>query len=50
MEGDVVWSLKWPLIYQRTITKAFKKYLDNIMKTFLNDFKVYSDMDSQSST
>jgi hypothetical protein len=29
-----------PLTYQRVITKAFKEYLDNFMKIFLDDFIV----------
>jgi hypothetical protein len=33
--------------YQRAIIKAFKKYLDNFMKTFLDDFRVYNDMESR---
>jgi hypothetical protein len=32
--------------YQRVVTKAFREYLDNFMKTFLDDFAVYSDMES----
>jgi len=32
--------------YQKTITKAFKEYLDNFMKIFLDDFIVYNDMES----
>ncbi len=35
-----------PSTYQRAITKAFKEYLDNFMKIFLNDFTMYSDMES----
>ncbi len=33
-----------PPTYQRDITKTFKKYLDNFMKIFLDDFIMYSDM------
>jgi hypothetical protein len=36
-----------PLTYQRAITKAFKEYLENFMKIFLDDFTMYSDMESQ---
>jgi hypothetical protein len=32
--------------YHRAITKTFKKYLDNFMKIFLDDFTMYSDMES----
>jgi hypothetical protein len=35
-----------PPTYQRTMTKAFKEYLDNFMKIYMNDFMVYSDMES----
>jgi hypothetical protein len=35
-----------PLTYQRIVTKTFRKYLDNLMKIFLDDFIVYSDMDN----
>jgi hypothetical protein len=31
---------------QRVITKIFREYLDNFMKIFLDDFIVYSDMES----
>jgi hypothetical protein len=41
MEGDVVWSLKWIVV-----TKTFREYLDSFIKIFLNDFTVYSDMES----
>jgi hypothetical protein len=36
-----------PPKYQRVVTKTYKKYLDNFMKIFVDDFIVYSDMDSQ---
>jgi hypothetical protein len=29
-----------PPIYHKVVTKAFKKYLDNFMKIFLDDFIV----------
>jgi hypothetical protein len=32
--------------YQKAITKAFIEYLDNFMKIFLEDFIMYSDMES----
>jgi hypothetical protein len=35
-----------PPTYQRAVTKAFKKYLNNFMKMCLDDFKMYSDMES----
>ncbi len=35
-----------PPTYQKVVTKAFKKYLDNFMKIFLDDFTLYSDMES----
>ena len=30
-----------PIIYQRTVNKAFKEDLNKFMKSFLNDFSVY---------
>jgi hypothetical protein len=35
-----------PPTYQKVVTKTFRKYLDNFMKIFLNDFTIYSDMES----
>jgi hypothetical protein len=35
-----------PPTFQRTMTKAFKEYLDNVMKKFLDNFIIYSDMES----
>jgi len=35
-----------PPTYQKAMTKIFKEYLDNFMKIFLNDFIMYSDMES----
>jgi hypothetical protein len=35
-----------PSTYHRVVTKTFRKYLDNFMKIFLDDFIVYSDMES----
>jgi len=35
-----------PLTYQKIVTNAFKKYLDNFMKTFLDDFTMCNDMKS----
>jgi hypothetical protein len=35
-----------PPTYQRTVTKTFREYLDNFMKIFLDDFIVYSDIES----
>jgi hypothetical protein len=35
-----------PPTYQKSMTKTFKKYLDNFMKIFPNDFTVYSDRES----
>jgi hypothetical protein len=32
--------------FQRIINRAFKEYLNQFMKIFLDDFMVYSDMDS----
>jgi hypothetical protein len=35
-----------PPTYQKLVTKTFREYLDNFMKIFLDDFIVYSDMES----
>ncbi len=35
-----------PPTYQRAMTKAFREYLDNFMKIFLDDFMVYNDMEN----
>jgi hypothetical protein len=35
-----------PPTYHRAVTKTFKKYLDNFMKIFMDDFMVYNDMES----
>jgi hypothetical protein len=34
-----------PPTFHRTMTKAFREYLDNVMKIFLDNFIVYSDME-----
>jgi hypothetical protein len=50
--GAFIWTLmpfgvkSGPLTYQKIVTKTFKDYLDNFMKIFLDDFIVYSDMES----
>jgi hypothetical protein len=35
-----------PPTYHRVVSKTFKDYLDKFMKFFLDDFIVYSDMDT----
>jgi hypothetical protein len=35
-----------PPTYQRAMTKAFKEYLDSFMKILMDDFIMYSDMES----
>jgi hypothetical protein len=35
-----------PPTFQRIINKTFKKYVDQFMKIFLDDFTIYSDMES----
>jgi hypothetical protein len=50
MEGDVIGVKNGPPTYQRVVIKTFRKYLNSFMKIFLDDFKVYNDMDNQSST
>jgi hypothetical protein len=46
--GAFIWKVMsfGPPIYQKDITKAFKEYLDNFMKIFLDDFIMYSDMEN----
>jgi hypothetical protein len=36
-----------PPTYQRMVSKAFKDYLDEFMKLFLDDFMVFCDLDTQ---
>ncbi len=35
-----------PPTFKRTISKTFRKYLDQFMKIFINDVMIYIDMDS----
>ncbi len=35
-----------PPTFQKVIRKTLKEYLDQFMKIFLDDFKVYSDMEN----
>ncbi len=35
-----------PPTYQRVVSKVFKDYLDDFMKIFLDDFMVFSDLDT----
>jgi hypothetical protein len=50
--GGFVWMVmpfgvkNGPPTFQRTIRKAFREYLDQFMKIFLDDLIVYSDMES----
>jgi len=46
MEGDTIWSEKWTSNISKVITETFKKYLDNFIKIFLDDFIMYSNMES----
>jgi hypothetical protein len=46
MEDDAIWSLKWTSNISRAITKTLRKYLDNFMNIFLDDFTLYSVMES----
>jgi hypothetical protein len=39
-----------PPTYQRVVTKAFREYLDSFMKIFMDDFIVYSDIESFAKT
>jgi hypothetical protein len=36
---------KEPPTYQKIVNRDFKKYLDQFMKIFMDDFTVYNDMD-----
>jgi len=36
-----------PPTYERVVTKTFKEYLDSFMKIFLDDFIMYSNMESR---
>jgi hypothetical protein len=49
--GAFIWKVMFgvkngPPTYQRVVTKTFREYLDSFMKIFLDDFIVYSGMDS----
>jgi hypothetical protein len=50
--GAFVWMVmpfgvkNGPPIFQRVVSRAFREYLDQFMKIFLDDFIVYSDMES----
>jgi hypothetical protein len=50
--GAFIWKVmsfgvkNGPPTYQRVVTKTFRKYLDNFMKIFLDDFMMYNDMES----
>jgi hypothetical protein len=46
--GAFIWKvvLFGPPTYKKAITKTLKEYLDNFMKIFLDDFTMYSDMES----
>jgi hypothetical protein len=35
-----------PPTFQKVVSRAFKEYLDQFMNIFLDDFIVYSDMES----
>jgi hypothetical protein len=35
-----------PLTFQQAMTKTFRKYVDIFMKIFMDDFIVYSDMET----
>ncbi len=51
--GAFIWKVmlfrvkNGPPTYEKVVTKAFKKKLDNFMKIFLDDFIVYNDMENQ---
>jgi hypothetical protein len=33
-------------IYEKVVSRAFRNYLDKLMKIFLDDFTIYNDMDT----
>jgi hypothetical protein len=51
-QGAFIWKVmlfeikNGPPTYQTLMTKTLKNYSDNFMKIFLDDFTVYSDMES----
>ncbi len=47
LEGNVYWLMKnGPPTFHKIVTKAFKEYLDNFIKTFIDYFIVYNDIDT----
>jgi hypothetical protein len=50
--GAFIWKVmpfgvkNGPPTYHRIVTQTFRKYLDSFMKIFLDDFIIYSDMES----
>jgi hypothetical protein len=50
--GAFIWKVmlfgmkNGPLTFQKAITKAFKEYLDNFMKIFLDDLTMFNDIES----
>jgi hypothetical protein len=44
--GYAIWAQKCAPTYQRVMNKSFKNYLDDFMKLFLDDFTIFSDLDT----
>ncbi len=44
LESDVIWSEEWTSDILKNNHKSIQKYLDIFMNFFLDDFIVYSDM------
>jgi hypothetical protein len=44
MGCDAFWGKKWTPTYERVITRVVREYINVFMKTFLDDFIVFSDM------
>jgi len=46
LDGDAIWCRKWATNFPGVVSRTFKKYLDQFMKIFLDDFIVYNDMEN----
>jgi len=46
LDGDVIWCKKWANFRETNFSKTFKNYLNQFMKIFLDDFTIYSDIES----
>jgi cleavage and polyadenylation specificity factor subunit 1 len=46
LDGDAIWCQKWATNISKSSQRDFKKYLYHFIKIFLDDFIIYSDMES----